>query len=188
MEASDRGEETPGARSVCDRPRCGKAVGQDGDRVVLCELPAGHEVATACRVPTNDMRAINRRVIEQFRSHVEVEDFDRDGLILLSTTGARTGRLHTTPMAYYRDGDRLLVVASFLGAQEHPHWYVNLLASARVRVEISDDTYDALAVPLTAEERDTAWKRLVTTSPFLADHQASTPRIIPVVAITRMND
>lgn len=182
---SGSGGKTPAREPIRDPASCGKVVGHDGDRILSCALPAGHEDATPCRVSVHDIKAINRRVIEQFRSGDDIDDFDRRGLLLLTTVGARTGTPHTTPMGFYVDDERLLVVASALGAHEHPHWYVNLVANAQVTVEVSDDRYQALAAPLPAEEREQAWGRLLIAAPFLVDHQANTTRTIPVVAITR---
>jgi deazaflavin-dependent oxidoreductase (nitroreductase family) len=132
-----------------------------------------------------DAREINRQVIDQFRAGGEIQGMHRDRLVLLTTTGARTGQRRTTPMMFHRDGDRLLVVASNIGAPRHPDWYVNLAASPRVTVEVGDETYDALAEPLEGEPRERAWAMLKENYPFFAEHEAKTERTIPVVALTR---
>jgi deazaflavin-dependent oxidoreductase (nitroreductase family) len=128
---------------------------------------------------------INRRVIERFRAGGEIEGMHRDRIVLLTTTGARTGQRRTTPMMFHRDGGRLLVVASNVGAPKHPDWYRNLVADPRVTVEVGDETYPAVAATLEGAERARAWSRLKQSYPFFADHEASTERIIPVVALTR---
>jgi deazaflavin-dependent oxidoreductase (nitroreductase family) len=132
-----------------------------------------------------DIRDINRRVIEQFRADGEIEGMHRDRIVLLTTTGARTGQPRTTPMMFHRDGGRLLVVASNVGAPKHPDWYRNLVADPRVTVEVGDETYPAVATTLEGAERAGAWSMLKESYPFFADHEASTERIIPVVALTR---
>lgn len=132
-----------------------------------------------------DIGAINRRVIEQFRAGGEIEGMHRDRLVLLTTTGARTGQPRTTPMMFHRDGGRLLVVASNVGAPRHPHWYRNLVADPRVTVEVGDETYPAVATTLEGADRARSWSMLKRSYPFFADHEASTERIIPVVALTR---
>jgi deazaflavin-dependent oxidoreductase (nitroreductase family) len=132
-----------------------------------------------------DAREINRQVIDQFRAGGEIQGMHRDRLVLLTTTGARTGQRRTTPMMFHRDGDRLLVVASNIGAPRHPDWYVNLAASPRVTVEVGDETYDAVAQPLAGEQRERAWAMLKENYPFFAEHEAKTERTIPVVALTR---
>jgi deazaflavin-dependent oxidoreductase (nitroreductase family) len=132
-----------------------------------------------------DIRATNRRVIEQFRAGGEIEGMHRERLLLLTTTGARSGNPHTAPMMFHRDGDRLLVIASFAGAPEHPAWYTNLVADPHVTVEI-DETYPARATPASAEERQRLWAVLTESYPFLADHQKKTDRVIPVVVLERV--
>ena len=74
-------------------------------------------------------------------------------LLLLTTTGRKSGTQHTTPVAYTPDGDRLLVYGSNNGGQSHPGWYFNLLAEPAVVVEVGDERYDATAAPLEGEER-----------------------------------
>ena len=133
-----------------------------------------------------DIADINRRVIEQFRAGGEIEGMHRDRIVLLTTTGARTGQRRTTPMMFHRDGGRLLVVASNVGAPKHPDWYRNLVADPRVTVEAGDETYPAVATILEGPERARAWSMLKESYPFFANHEASTERIIPVVALSRV--
>jgi deazaflavin-dependent oxidoreductase (nitroreductase family) len=132
-----------------------------------------------------DIAGINRRVIELFRAGGDIEGMHRERIVLLTTTGARTGRRRTTPMMFHRDRGRLLVVASNVGAPKHPDWYRNLVADPRVTVEVGDETYPAVATTLDGTERARAWSMLKESYPFFAGHEASTERVIPVVALTR---
>jgi deazaflavin-dependent oxidoreductase (nitroreductase family) len=132
-----------------------------------------------------DPKEINRKVIEQFRAGGEIEGMHRDRLLLLTTTGAKTGRPHTTPMMFIRDGDRLLVIASNMGAPKHPDWYLNLVASPQVRVEAEGESFPAMATPAAGQDRDRLWAMLKEQYPFFADHEATAGRAIPVVALTR---
>ncbi|WP_336318093.1 nitroreductase/quinone reductase family protein [Streptomyces lavendofoliae] len=128
----------------------------------------------------------NQPVIEEFRAnHGRVGGwFEGARLVLLTTTGARSGRPHTTPVGYYPDGDgRILVIASAAGAPRHPAWYHNLLAHPRVTVESGVFTYEADATVLEGEERDRAFARAVEADSGWADYQAKTSRVIPVVAL-----
>src|SRR6184192_1158041 len=95
-----------------------------------------------------DVREVNKRVIEQFRAGGEIDGMHRDRLVLLTTTGRRSGEPRTTPMMFHRDGDRVLVVASNIGAPRHPDWYLNLAADPRVTVEVDGRKFDAEALPL----------------------------------------
>ena len=131
-----------------------------------------------------DIREVNARVIEQFRAGGEIEGMHRDRLLLLTTTGARTGQSRTTPMMFHRDGERLLVIASNIGAPQHPDWYLNLRANPLVQVEIGDERFDAIATALEGSERERLWTMLKQNYPFFAEHEAKTSRVIPVVALT----
>jgi deazaflavin-dependent oxidoreductase (nitroreductase family) len=108
-------------------------------------------------------------------------------LLLLTTTGRKSGRAHTTPMVYTRDGDRLLVYASKGGAPKHPDWFLNLEADPNVVVEVGADRYDATATPLGGEERDRQFAAQAARIPTFGEYQEKTGgRIIPVVALARV--
>jgi deazaflavin-dependent oxidoreductase (nitroreductase family) len=132
-----------------------------------------------------DLKAINRRVIEQFRAGGEVEGMHRDRLVLLTTTGRRSGRRHTTPMMFHREGDRIFVMASNQGDPKEPEWYRNLVANPRVTVEVGDERFECDARPLKGEERDRQWARIKEAWPFFGKHEAKAGRTIPVVSLTR---
>ncbi|MFI0538768.1 nitroreductase/quinone reductase family protein [Streptomyces sp. WSLK1-3] len=128
----------------------------------------------------------NQRIIEEFRAHHGRVGgpFEGGRLILLTTTGARTGARHTTPVAYLPDGgDRILVIASAGGSPRHPDWYRNLVAHPQVTVESGVFTYEARAVVLTGEERDRAFARAVESDRGWAGYQEKTDRVLPVVAL-----
>jgi deazaflavin-dependent oxidoreductase (nitroreductase family) len=131
-----------------------------------------------------DMGAHNAQVIEQFRANGGRSPTGGP-MLLLTTTGARTGRVRTTPMMYIRDGDRLMVIASNAGAPKNPDWYHNLLADPAVTVEIDGETYPAKAVVPRGAERDELFAGVVERYPFFADHQAKAGRTIPVVVLVR---
>lgn len=132
-----------------------------------------------------DIKEINRKAIEQFRAGGPVDGMHRERLVLLTTVGARTGQRHTAPMMLVADGDRLLVIASNMGAPKDPDWYVNLTAEPKVTVEVGDDEYEAVATSLGGEEYDRLWAAIKEDYPFFADHEAQVSRTIPVVALTR---
>jgi len=130
-----------------------------------------------------DMKAHNREVIEDFRARGGAPD--GRPLLLLTTIGARSGIMRTTPMMFIPEADRLLVVASNAGAPRHPDWYHNLVAHADVSVEVTGESFPATAVVLDGEERDRVFAEIVAKYPFFADHQAKVARRIPVVALVR---
>ncbi|HEX5466357.1 MAG TPA: nitroreductase/quinone reductase family protein [Candidatus Limnocylindrales bacterium] len=131
------------------------------------------------------MAAVNRRVIEQFRAGGPVEGMHRERLLLLSTTGARSGATHTAPMMFVPDGERIIVIASNAGATRIPDWYHNLVAHPDVHVELADEAFDARAVPLEGEERDRMWASITERFPFFLEHETRAGRAIPLVALTR---
>ncbi|WP_219418665.1 nitroreductase/quinone reductase family protein [Pseudonocardia nigra] len=109
---------------------------------------------------------------------------ENDRLLLLTTTGARSGAPHTVPLAYLRDGgERTLVIASAAGASRHPDWFHNLVANPRVTVEDGVFAYEAHAVVLDKADRDRAFARAAEADPGWADHQHRTARTLPVVAL-----
>ncbi len=135
---------------------------------------------------TPDMADLNREVIESFRAGETLPPgMHRSRLLLLTTTGARTGRERTTPMMMIPDGDRLLVVASNAGNPRTPDWYANLVAHPHVVVEAGDERYDATATPLAGEDRDRAWARVLEVARFFARDQERAGRELPVVALER---
>ena len=132
-----------------------------------------------------DMAKVNERVIAQFRAGGEVDGMHRDRMLLLTTTGRRTGGPHTTPMMALHDGEQLLVVASANGAPAHPAWFLNLAADPHVHVETPDDEFDAVARILNGAERAREWSVITAAAPFFDDHQAQVDRQIPVVVLER---
>jgi len=129
----------------------------------------------------------NTKIIEEFRANAGRVGGSWEGrdLLLLTTTGRKSGRPHTAPMVFTRDGERLLVYASKGGAPAHPDWYLNLVADPRVVVEVGADRYDAIATPLEGEERDREFAAQVARNPVFGDYEQKTTRVIPVVSLTR---
>ncbi|ONK10034.1 nitroreductase/quinone reductase family protein [Streptomyces sp. MP131-18] len=128
----------------------------------------------------------NQQIIDEFRANGGRVGgpFEGGRLILLTTTGARSGGRHTTPLGYLPDGgERLLVIASANGSPRHPDWYHNLLAEPRVTVEDGVFTYEAEATVLRGAERDEIFARAAEADPGWAEYQARTTRVIPVVAL-----
>jgi deazaflavin-dependent oxidoreductase (nitroreductase family) len=131
----------------------------------------------------------NEKIIEEFRANSGRVGgfFEGAALALLTTVGARSGERRTNPVVYARDGGRILVFASNAGAPSHPAWYHNLLANPQVTVEIGDETHDATAHSLGGEERDRLYARQAKADPAFAEYEARTTRVIPVVALYRID-
>jgi deazaflavin-dependent oxidoreductase (nitroreductase family) len=128
----------------------------------------------------------NRQVIEEFRaSGGEVAAFAGTPLLLLTHTGARTGRRYISPMGYLPDRDRLIVFAANGGRPNNPGWYHNLVANPEAVVEVGRESFPVVATLLDGDERERVWAAQVAVTPHFADLQAKTSRTIPVVALRR---
>jgi deazaflavin-dependent oxidoreductase (nitroreductase family) len=134
-----------------------------------------------------DMNDWNRQTIEAFRANGGKVGGVWEGrpLLLLTTTGAKSGQRRTTPVMYLPDGDRLLVFATKAGAPTNPAWYHNLKAYPEVTVEVGTETYEATATSLTGDERDRLYAKQASLYPQFADYQEKTARTIPVIALER---
>jgi deazaflavin-dependent oxidoreductase (nitroreductase family) len=133
------------------------------------------------------MSDYNTQIIEEFRANAGRLGGHWEGrdLLLLTTTGRKSGKAHTTPMVFVREGDRLFVFASKAGAPNHPDWYFNLVADPHVSVEVGAEQYDAVATTLEREERDRVFAEQAARVPAFQEYQDKTERVIPVVALTR---
>lgn len=118
----------------------------------------------------------------------EVGHIWREGstVLLLTTSGRRTGEPRTTPLIYaHGDGDDLVIVASKGGAPEHPGWYRNLVKTPEVEVQVKGDVFPARARTATGEERERLWARAVEIWPHYDEYQQRAEREIPVVVLER---
>ena len=106
-------------------------------------------------------------------------------ILLLSTTGRKSGEPRTTPLIHRTDGDRWVVVASKGGAPEHPGWYQNLLANPEATIEVKAQEIPVRATTATGEERSRLWALMAEVWPAYDDYQKKTDREIPVVVFTR---
>ncbi|MGY0058551.1 nitroreductase/quinone reductase family protein [Streptomyces sp. LZ34] len=131
--------------------------------------------------------SFNQQIIEEFRANGGKVGgpFEGGDLLLLTTTGAKSGEAHTVPLGYVRVGDLPLVIASNLGAHRHPAWYHNILAHPVVRVELGTEAFEAIAVPAEGERRDRLFEQAVRVAPGYGDYQGRTTRTLPVVTLER---
>jgi deazaflavin-dependent oxidoreductase (nitroreductase family) len=134
-----------------------------------------------------DVNERNRAVIEEFRATGGKVGggFEGRPLLLISTTGARTGQTRVNPLMYLPDGDRIAVFATKGGAATNPDWYHNLVANPVIGVEVGDERFEADATVVTGEERDRLYAEQVARYPHFAEYERRTTRKIPVVALTR---
>jgi deazaflavin-dependent oxidoreductase (nitroreductase family) len=130
----------------------------------------------------------NEGVIEDFRAHrghLTRGPFRGGSVLLLTTRGAKSGRERTNPLAYTRDGDRIVVIASKGGAPTNPAWYRNLRANPRVTVEVGPDRFEANARVAKGTERRRLYKLQASRMPAFKEYEKRTVREIPVVVLER---
>lgn len=126
----------------------------------------------------------NRKIIEEFRANNgRVATFARQPLLLLTHTGAKTGKRGTNPLAYFRDGDRYIVVASKGGAPANPDWYYNLLANPRATIEVGNERLEVTAEPAGPAERERLWAMVIESTPTFKEYEKKTRRTIPLVIL-----
>lgn len=143
----------------------------------------------AAPAAAQDLNALNQKVITEFRANQGKVggQYANRPLLLLTTTGAKSGRALTRPLAYTREGERLVVIASFGGGPKNPSWYHNLVANPEATVEVGSERFRVRATVPTGEERQRLYNRQAEQMPAFAEYQKKTTRQIPVIVLTRID-
>ncbi len=131
----------------------------------------------------------NKGIIDEFHAKAGkgVGHFG-DKLLLLTTRGAKSGEVRTTPLVYHRDGDRYVIAASKGGAPSHPGWYHNLVKHREAEIEVGTDTFKVRATPIAmGSERDRLYEAHGDTFGAFRDYPRKTTRVIPVVVLERVS-
>ena len=134
-------------------------------------------------VPDVDMlNAFNKNIIDEFRANdgKVTGQFANANLLLLTTTGAKSGQQRVSPLAYFRVDGKLIIVGSFAGAPVNPAWVHNLRANPRAHVEVGTDALDVTARELPPAERDALFDKVAAAAPGFAEYQSKTSRVIPL--------
>jgi len=133
-----------------------------------------------------EINAFNRGIIEEFRaSGGKVGGpFEGAPMLLLTSTGAKSGELRTSPVVHTRDGERYIIIASKSGAPTNPDWYHNLMANPTATIEVGADTIKVRAEAAHGDERQRLWDQHVAAMPNFAEYEKLTDRVIPVVVLT----
>jgi deazaflavin-dependent oxidoreductase (nitroreductase family) len=131
---------------------------------------------------TETINAFNKAIADEFRANdgKVSGQFSGADLLLLTTTGAKSGQPRLSPLAYFRVDGKLLIIGSFAGADVNPGWVHNLRANPSAQVEIGSESSDVVARELPAAERDQLFAKITAAAPGFADYQAKTTRVIPV--------
>ena len=129
----------------------------------------------------------NRNVVEEFRANAgQVAAFEGGNLLLLHTTGAKSGKARLSPLASIEVAGKTLIVGSYAGAPKDPAWVHNLRAHPQARVEVGAEAYEVVARELPDDERDATYPRIVEAAPVFAEYQAKTTRAIPLFELQRV--
>jgi deazaflavin-dependent oxidoreductase (nitroreductase family) len=134
-----------------------------------------------------DPLQFNKDLIAEYRANGGQTSgpFKDAPLLLLTTTGRKSGEPRTSPVVFSRDGDDLVVIASKAGAPDHPDWYRNLVANPAVTVELGTQTFEATAVVTEGEERARLYAAQAEKMEAFKEYEAKTTREIPVVRLVR---
>lgn len=138
-------------------------------------------------VAPEQVSGFNENLIAEFRANGgKVSGFFADApLLLLTTTGAKSGQPRIAPLSYTRDGARYVVIAARRGAPANPGWYHNLLANPNVQVEVGRESFRAIARVTQGEERQRLFDQMAAQRPAFIESQHRTTRQLPVIVLER---
>jgi deazaflavin-dependent oxidoreductase (nitroreductase family) len=134
-----------------------------------------------------DPNDFNTGIIKEFRANAGQVGgpFEGAPLLLLTTTGAKTGQPRTSPVMYLPEGDRMVVFASKAGAPTNPAWYHNLVANGAATVEVGTERFPVRATVASGEQRDRLYRKQSELYPGFAEYQDKTTRVIPVIILEK---
>ena len=135
----------------------------------------------------DDVNEFNRGIIEQFRANDGKvgPPFEGAPLLILHSTGAKSGKNRLAPIVFQSVGDAWAVFASKAGAPDNPDWYHNLVANPTAKIELGTEDVDVTARVLEGDERSEVWEKQKQLMPGFAEYEAKTDRVIPVVLLER---
>jgi deazaflavin-dependent oxidoreductase (nitroreductase family) len=135
----------------------------------------------------NTLKVFNAGIVDEFRANGGKVGGQHQGasLLLLTTTGAKSGQPRLAPLAYLRIDDKMLIVGAYAGADIDPAWAHNLRAHPRAHVETGTESFDVIARELPPAERDEMFSKITAAAPGVADYQAKTRRRIPLFELQK---
>ena len=137
----------------------------------------------------SELNERNQKIIDEFRAnHGKVGGrFEGRTLLLLHTLGAKSEKERINPVAYVRDDDRFVVIASKGGAPTNPDWYYNIIQNPQVTIEVGSEKHQAQAVVAEEPERTRLYNKMVEVMPGFDEYRRRTTRVIPVILLTPIN-
>ncbi len=148
-------------------------------------------MAEAQRPDRDTVKEFNKTLIEEFRANdgKVTGQFSSANLLLLTTTGAKSGRQRVSPLAFFRIDGKMIILGSFRGSPTDPAWVHNLRANPQAHIEVGTDSgvdaFDATARELPSAERDEIVPKVTAAAPVFAEYQANTSRVIPLFELIR---
>ena len=136
----------------------------------------------------NDVNDWNKKIIEEFRANDGKVGgrFENGTILLLHTTGAKSGLPRINPVVTMADGERYVIIASKGGAPTNPDWYYNLVANPEVRVEVGTEQFKAQTAVAEEPERTALYDKMAAKYPFFTEYRRNTTRTIPVITLSRL--
>jgi deazaflavin-dependent oxidoreductase (nitroreductase family) len=133
------------------------------------------------------INTFNKTIVDEFRANEGRVggQFANANLLLLTTTGAKSGQPRLNPLAYLNIDGKMLIIGSFLGADVDPAWVHNLRANPQAHVEVGTESFDVIARELPRAERDDIFPKITAAAPGFAEYQAKTNRVIPLFELER---
>ena len=137
-----------------------------------------------------EFQNFNNRIIGEFRANEGKvgQPFEGATLLLLTTTGAKSGQARLSPLVYHQIDDMMVIVGSKAGADTHPDWVHNLRANPRAHIEVGTDAYDVTAREMPLDERNEIYPKIVAKAPGFGEYQEKTNRVIPLFELERIAD
>ncbi len=134
------------------------------------------------------MKAFNKSIVEEFRANEGKVGgpFEGATLLLLTSTGAKSGQPRLAPLAYLTIDGKIIIIGSKAGADTNPDWVHNLRANPRAHIEVGTNAYDVTARELPRGERDETFPKVVAAAPGFGEYQAKTSRVIPLFELRRV--
>ena len=133
------------------------------------------------------MKAFNKSIVDEFRVNGGKVGgpFEGATLLLLTTTGAKSGQPRLTPLAYLTIDDKMIIIGSKAGADTNPDWVHNLRANPQAHIEVGADAYDVTSRELPTAERDAIFDKVVAVAPGFGEYQSKTSRVIPLFELQK---
>jgi deazaflavin-dependent oxidoreductase (nitroreductase family) len=134
------------------------------------------------------IKDFNKRIVAEFRANGGKvgPPFENATLLLLHTTGAKSGEPRLAPLAYHQIDDMIVIVGSKAGADTNPDWVHNLRANPRAHIEVGTDAYDVVAREMPLDERNDVYPKIVAKAPGFGEYQEKTTRVIPLFELQRV--